>query len=120
MELIQHLTEETFTQEVAEPGITLIDFWAAWCGPCRTMAPQFERAARLRPQYRFAKVDVDEQPELAARFAIRSIPTLVVLRDGEPVAAQAGVIGAEQLAQALDRIVAATPADADPIAAGPR
>ena len=84
------------------------------------MAPQFERAARLRPQYRFAKVDVDEQPELAARFAIRSIPTLVVLRDGEPVAAQAGVIGAEQLAQALDRIVAATPADADPIAAGPR
>ena len=72
------------------------------------MAPQFERAARLRPQYRFAKVDVDAEPALARRYAIRSIPTLMVLRDGEPVAAQAGVIGADALVEALDRI-----ADAD-------
>jgi thioredoxin 2 len=68
------------------------------------MAPQFERAAALRPQYRFAKVDVDAEPTLAGRYGIRSIPTLTVLRDGEPVAAQAGVIPADQLVEALDRI----------------
>jgi thioredoxin len=103
---IQHLSDTTFERAVAE-GITVVDFWAAWCGPCRAMAPQFERAAKLRPQYRFAKVDVDAEPVVASRYAIRSIPTLMVLRDGEPVAAQAGLIGADQLVEALDRIAAA-------------
>ncbi len=103
---IEHLTEATFTDAVGE-GLTVVDFWADWCGPCRAMAPQLEQAAKLRPNYRFAKVDVDAEPVLAARYAIRSIPTLMVLRDGEPIAAQAGVIGAEQLVEALDRIAAA-------------
>ena len=71
------------------------------------MAPQFEKAAGLRPQYRFAKVDVDAEPALAGRFGIRSIPTLIVLRDGEPIAAQAGLVGADQLVEALDRLAAA-------------
>lgn len=75
------------------------------------MAPQFERAAELRPQYRFAKVDVDAEPSLAGAFGIRSIPTLVVLHDGKPVAAPSGVIGAQQLTDALDRIAAEAPAD---------
>ena len=61
----------------------------------------------MRPQYRFAKVDVDAEPELAGRYAIRSIPTLLVLRDGEPVAAQAGLIPAERLVEALDRLAGA-------------
>ena len=100
---IEHLTDSTFDQAVAD-GVTVIDFWAAWCGPCRAMAPQFERAATLRPTHRFAKVDVDAAPAVAARYGIRSIPTVMVLRDGEPIAAQAGVIGAEQLVEALDRI----------------
>ena len=78
---IEHLSDASFADAVSE-GITVIDFWAAWCGPCRAMAPQFERAAQLRPQYRFAKVDVDAEPEVASRYAIRSIPTLMVLRDG--------------------------------------
>ena len=103
---IEHLTDTTFDQAVTD-GITVVDFWASWCGPCRAMAPQFERAAELRPTYHFAKVDVDADPGLAARYGIRSIPTLMVLRDGEPVAAQAGIVGAEQLVEALDRIVAA-------------
>jgi thioredoxin len=108
---VLHLTDDTFTDAVAH-GVTVVDFWAGWCGPCRAMAPQFEKAAQLRPQYRFAKVDVDAEPAIAGRYGIRSIPTLMVLREGEPVAAQSGVMSAEQLAEALDRIAAA------PVAAG--
>ena len=111
MSPIEHLTEQTFPDAAARPGITVVDFWASWCGPCRAMAPQLERAAKLRPQYRFAKVDVDEQPLLAGRFEIRSIPTLVVLRDGQPIAAQAGLIAADALVAALDRIAAADQSD---------
>jgi len=107
MDTISHLTEDTFTENIEQPGLTVIEFWAGWCGPCRAMAPHFEKAARLRPMYRFAKVDVDAKPALAGRFGIRSIPTLMVLRDGEPLAAQAGVIGAEQLVEALDRLAGA-------------
>ena len=105
MEPIEHLTEETFNSTVAQQGLTIIDFWAGWCGPCRAMAPQLERAASLRPEYRFAKVDVDAEPAVAAAYGIRSIPTLMVLLDGEPVAAQAGVIAAERLVEAADRIM---------------
>ena len=104
MDAIEHLTEDSFEAAAGRPGLTVIDFWARWCGPCRAMAPQFERAAALRPQHRFAKVDVDAEPALAAAYGIRSIPTLMVLRDGTPIAAQAGVVGADQLVQALDRL----------------
>jgi len=103
---IEDLKDTTFDAAIAD-GITVIDFWADWCGPCRAMAPQLERAAKLRPQYQFGKVDVDAEPGLASRYGIRSIPTLIVLRDGEPIAAQAGVVGAEQLVDAVDRIAAA-------------
>lgn len=101
---VSELTAETFDEAVAGPGLAVVDFWAEWCGPCRAMAPQFERAAELRPQYRFGKVNVDEQPALAAAFQVQSIPTLAVLRDGELIGTAAGAVHAEQLVEALDKL----------------
>ena len=106
MSTVTALTTDTFESAVTGAGIAVIDFWAPWCGPCRAMAPEFERAARLRPDYRFAKVDVDEQPDLAAAFSIRSIPTLAVLRDGELLGMAPGLVGADDLVAALDKVAA--------------
>ena len=80
----------------------VIDFWAPWCGPCLSFAPVFaEAAASLEPQLRLAKVDTEAQPALAQRFGIRSIPTLLVLRNGKEVARQAGALNGMQLRQFL-------------------
>ena len=76
----------------------VIDFWAAWCAPCRAMAPIFEQAAvRLEPRVRLAKVDIEAAPELADRFSVRSVPSLVLVRRGREVARTAGVMPLPQL-----------------------
>jgi len=93
------LSTERFRRHVAKSGIPVIaDFWAGWCGPCRAMAPIFERAAaELEPRARFVKVDVDAEPQLSADYGVRGIPALFLFKDGQVAAQHAGVADAELL-----------------------
>ena len=76
----------------------LVDFWAPWCGPCNTMAPQFAKAAgTLEPRFRLAKINTEAEPELGGQFGIRSIPTRVLFRAGREVARQSGAMGAQDI-----------------------
>ncbi|MFB6842793.1 thioredoxin [Streptomyces sp. NPDC056361] len=86
------LTKDNFDEVVSGNDFVLIDFWASWCGPCRQFAPVFEAASERHEDLVFAKVDTEAQPELAAAFEIRSIPTLMIVRDNVAVFAQPGAL----------------------------
>ena len=86
-----HVTKESFASEILSSNKpVLVDFWASWCGPCRMVGPIIEEIAQEHPEYKVAKINVDEQPELATQFQVMSIPTLAVFKDGKLVSKSAG------------------------------
>lgn len=102
--MAQHFTSETFEQAIAGDKPVLVDFWAAWCGPCRMIAPVIEDvAAEFEGRAVVGKVDVDEEPGLAQRFGVMSIPTLIVIKGGKVVEQAVGARGKADVAAMINR-----------------
>lgn len=98
------LTKENFAETIGENDIVFIDFWAAWCGPCRAFGPVFESASEAHTDVVFAKVDTEDQQELAGMFGITSIPTLVAFREKVLVYGEAGALPAPELEKVLGAV----------------
>jgi thioredoxin 1 len=98
------LTSETFEEQVGGDGITLVDFWASWCGPCVRFAPTYERVSEKHPDITFAKVDTEAQQELAIQHQISSIPTIMAIRDGVVVYQQPGALPEQMLETLIEKV----------------
>jgi thioredoxin 1 len=98
------LTGKDFDRTINDNDIVLLDFWASWCGPCRQFAPVFEAMSEQHPDIVFAKINTEEERDIAAQFQIRSIPTLMVLREQIIVYAQPGALPPAGLAQIIEKV----------------
>ena len=98
------LTEANFEDTLKKGGILFIDFWAAWCGPCRAFAPTFEGAATKHADITFAKVDTEKEKGLAQAFEIRGIPTLAIFRDGIMLGQNAGALPSEAFEKVIEQV----------------
>jgi len=101
-----NLTKDAFQETVEKNGIVLVDWWAAWCGPCRAFGPVFERVSGKHPDAVFAKVDTEAEQELAAAFGIRSIPTLMIFRDRVLLYAEPGALPEGALEELVGKVKA--------------
>lgn len=101
---VLEVTDASFGDLIQSDNIVVLDFWASWCGPCKSFAPIFEAAADKYPAIAFGKIDVDANQELAAHFQIRSVPTLMVLREKVMLFSQPGALSAGQLDELLTQV----------------
>jgi thioredoxin 1 len=100
------LTGENFQEHVEKPGILIVDWWAPWCGPCRTFGPIYDKSSERHPDAVFGKINTEDQPELAGTFGIQSIPTLMVFRDQIMVFARPGLVPGEALDELIGKVKA--------------
>jgi thioredoxin 1 len=101
---MENVTEATFSESIKRSTLTFVDFWAPWCQPCKAMLPALEAFAASNPQINVVKVNVDEQSELAKKWGVRGIPSIMVFKDGERIASKTGTLTQNQLQALLENI----------------